>query len=343
MRKLLNTLYVSKPDCYLSLENEAVCVRKDEETLLRVPLLNLEGIVTLGYTGASPALMRECAKRSIALTFLTATGRYEATIVGESKGNVNLRKEQYRISDNESRSLEYAEKFIFGKIYNAKWVLERAVRDYALRVDTEAIKEAAENLKEAYKHSLHCADLEELRGIEGAAANVYFGEFDNLILQNKEAFYFHGRNRRPPLDPVNAMLSFAYTLLEHDCRAALETVGLDAYVGFLHRDRPGRASLALDLIEEFRGAIADRFVITLINRKEIKPEDFEKSASGAVILKDTARRTFMNAWQEHKTETLTHPFLKEKTEWGLVPYTQALLLARTIRGDIETYPPFLWK
>jgi CRISPR-associated protein Cas1 len=343
MRKLLNTLYVSKPDCYLSLENEAVCVRRDDETLLRVPLLNLEGIVTLGYTGASPALMRECASRNITLTFLSASGRFQAAIIGESKGNVSLRKEQYRISDDESRSLFYADKFIFGKIYNSKWVLERAARDYALRLDIDAIKEATGHMTDALKRTLLCTDLEELRGVEGAAATVYFGELNNLILQNKETFNFSGRNRRPPLDPVNAMLSFAYTLLEHDCRAALETVGLDAYVGFLHRDRPGRASLALDLIEEFRSVIADRFVITLINRKEIKPEDFEKAASGAVILKDAARKNFLNAWQEHKNETITHPFLKEKIEWGLVPYTQALLLARTIRGDIEAYPPFLWK
>jgi CRISPR-associated protein Cas1 len=343
MKRLLNTLYVSKPDCYLSLENEAVCVRKDDETILRVPLLNLEGIITLGYTGASPALMNECAKRNIALTFLSANGRFQATIVGESKGNVTLRKEQYRISDDEKRSLGYAEKFIFGKIYNAKWVLERAARDYPLRIDTDTVKDAAAELTEAYKRSLSCSDLDELRGVEGAAATVYFGEFNNLILQNKDTFNFNCRNRRPPLDPVNAMLSFAYTLLEHDCRAALEAVGLDAYVGFLHRDRPGRASLALDLIEEFRSVIADRFVITLINRKEIKSEDFEKGASGAVVLKDAARKAFLNAWQQHKTETITHPFLKEKLEWGLVPYSQALLLSRTIRGDIDAYPPFLWK
>jgi CRISPR-associated protein Cas1 len=343
MRKLLNTLYVTKPDCYLSLDNEAVCVKKDEEILLRVPLLNLEGIVTLGFTGASPALMRECAKRNITLTFLSSNGRFQAAIIGESKGNVLIRKEQYRISDNEKRSLDYAEKFIFGKIYNAKWVLERASRDYPLRIDTESIKESAAALTDAYKRSMSCSDLDELRGVEGAAATVYFNEFDNLILQNKVTFKFNGRNRRPPLDPVNAMLSFAYTLLEHDCRAALETVGLDAYVGFLHRDRPGRASLALDLIEEFRSVIADRFVLTLINRKEIKPEDFEQAASGAVVLKDAARKTFLNAWQEHKNETITHPFLKEKIEWGLVPYSQALLLSRAIRGDIEAYPPFLWK
>jgi CRISPR-associated protein Cas1 len=343
LRKLLNTLYVSKPDCYLALDNEAVCVKQNDETVLRVPLLNLEGIVTLGYTGASPALMRECAARNIALTFLSSSGRFLASVCGESKGNVLLRKEQYRISDDEQKSLKYADKFIFGKIYNAKWILERASRDYALRLDVNALKEASAQLSQSLKHSLNCSDTDELRGVEGAAATVYFREFDNLILQNKETFCFEVRNRRPPTDPINAMLSFAYTLLTHDCRAALETVGLDAYVGFLHRDRPGRASLALDLLEEFRGVIADRFVLTLINRKEISGEDFEYSPSGAVIMKDKARRAFIGSWQARKTEELTHPFIKEKISWGLVPYTQALLLARTIRGDLDAYPPFLWK
>jgi CRISPR-associated protein Cas1 len=343
MRKLLNTLYVTKPDCYLTLDNEAVGVVQGEETILRVPLLNLEGIITFGYTGASPALMRECAERGIALTFLSASGRYRATVIGESRGNVTLRKEQYRISDDESRSLRYADKIIFGKIYNAKWILERAARDYALRLDTAALKDASAQLSDAMKLCLQCTNLEGLRGIEGAAAAVYFREFDHLILQNKDTFKFDGRNRRPPLDPVNAMLSFAYTLLEHDCRAALESAGLDAYVGFLHRDRPGRASLALDLLEEFRSVIADRFVLTLINRKEITDDDFDYTASGAVVLNDKARKVFISAWQSRKTESITHPFLKEKIDWGLVPFSQAMLLAKAIRGDLDAYPPFLWK
>jgi CRISPR-associated protein Cas1 len=343
MKKLLNTLYVTKPECYISLENEAVCVKHEDEILLRVPLLNLEGIVTLGYTGASPALMRECASRGIVLTFLSSTGRFLATVIGENNGNVLLRKKQYRISDDENKSLEYASKFIFGKIYNAKWILERAARDYALRLDVDALKDASRQLSDAIKRTADSPDLDELRGVEGAAATVYFREFDNLILQNKETFSFKGRTRRPPLDEVNAMLSFAYTLLEHDCRSALKTAGLDDYVGFLHRDRPGRASLALDLMEEFRGVIADRFVLTLINRKEIVPSDFDRTESGAVILKDMARKKFLNSWQLHKSEPITHPFLEEKITWGLAPYAQAMLLARVIRGDLDIYPPFLWK
>jgi CRISPR-associated protein Cas1 len=343
MKKLLNTLYVTKPECYISLDNEAVCVKQDDEILLRVPLLNLDGIVTLGYTGASPALMRECAARGIMLTFLSSTGRFLATVVGENNGNVLLRKKQYRISDDENKSLEYANKFIFGKIYNAKWLLERAARDYALRLDVDALKSASGQLSDAIKRTADSPDLDELRGVEGAAATVYFREFDNLILQNKETFSFKGRTRRPPLDEVNAMLSFAYTLLEHDCRSALKTAGLDEYVGFLHRDRPGRASLALDLMEEFRGVIADRFVLTLINRKEIVPADFDRTESGAIILKEPARKKFLNSWQLRKSEPITHPFLEEKITWGLAPHAQAMLLARVIRGDLDVYPPFLWK
>jgi CRISPR-associated protein Cas1 len=343
MKKLLNTLFVTRPDCYLSLENEAVCVRQNEETILRVPLLNLEGIVSFGYTGASPALMYECAKRGIALSFMSAGGRFLAGIHGESRGNVVLRREQYRTADSPILSAEFAGKFIFAKVYNARWMLERATRDYPLRLDVDTMKASSAQMADALPRILECRDPDELRGLEGAAATVYFREFDNLILQNKDAFRFDGRNRRPPRDPINALLSFAYTMLEHDCRAALESVGLDAYVGFLHRDRPGRASLALDLMEEFRGVIADRVVLTLINRRELTPADFDTSENGAVIMKDAARKTFLTAWQARKRETLTHPFLKEKIEWGLAPYAQAMLLARTLRGDLDAYPPFLWK
>lgn len=343
MKKLLNILYVTQPDCYLALDNETICVLKDQETLLRVPLLNLEGIISFGYSGASPALMGACAKRGIALSFLGRHGQFLARVVGETQGNVLLRKEQYRISDSETRSCLFARSFIFGKMYNHKWVLERARRDYALRLDAERLKSASAQIGSLLPNVLACSDLGELRGLEGNAASVYFGEFDQLILQGKESFKFSGRQRRPPLDPVNALLSFSYTLLAHDCQAACETVGLDSYVGFLHRDRPGRASLALDLMEELRGVFADRFVLTLINRKELSGKDFEITESGAVYLKDDARKKFLMAWQTRKQEQITHPYLKEKIEWGLVPYVQALLLARTIRGDLDAYPPFLWK
>jgi CRISPR-associated protein Cas1 len=343
MRKLLNVLYVNTPDCYLALQQENVCVMREDETLLRTPLLNLEGIVTFGYTGASPALMGECAKRGIPLTFMTPNGRFLATLHGPEQGNITLRKQQYRISDDERQSARYARLFIFGKLYNAKWILERAARDYPLRLDVEQLKAAAAQQSALYEEVLACQDLGELRGLEGKAAAAYFGQFNSLILQNEAAFRFENRSRRPPLDPTNALLSFAYALLARECQAALSAVGLDAYAGFLHRDKPGRASLALDLMEELRGVMADRFILTLINRREILPADFVTSDSGAVTLKDAARKTFLAAWQSRKQENITHPFLNEKLEWGLVPHAQALLLARAIRGDLDDYPPFLWK
>jgi CRISPR-associated protein Cas1 len=343
MRKLLNVLYVNKPDCYLALQQENVCVLQEDETLLRTPLLNLEGIVTFGRTGASPALMGECAKRGIPLTFMTPNGRFLATLQGPEQGNITLRKQQYRISDDERQSARYARLFIFGKLYNAKWILERAARDYPLRLDVEQLKAAAAQQSALYEEVLACTDLGELRGLEGKAAAAYFGQFNSLILQNEAAFRFENRSRRPPLDPTNALLSFAYSLLARECQAALSAVGLDAYAGFMHRDKPGRASLALDLMEELRGVMADRFILTLINRREILPADFVTSDSGAVSLKDAARKTFLTAWQARKQEAITHPFLNEKLEWGLVPHAQALLLARAIRGDLDDYPPFLWK
>lgn len=236
--------------------------------------------------------MGACAKDHIALFFLTRNGRFLARVVGESKGNVVLRKTQYRISEDENMSGEVARNFILGKIYNNKWIIERATRDYPLRVDVQK---------------------------------------------------FNGRSRRPPLDNVNALLSFAYTLLANDTAAALECVGLDAYVGFLHRDRPGRVSLALDLMEELRGVYADRFVISLINKRIIQKEDFNNKPSGAVLLTDDGRKTFLKHWQEKKQEKIVHPYLGEKIPWGLVPFAQAMLLARFLRKDLQEYPPFLWK
>lgn len=343
MRKLLNTLYVTTPESYLSLEGETVAIRRNEYTVARLPLHNLEAIVTIGYTGASPALMGACAQRNISLCFLSANGRFSARVVGKSYGNVLLRREQYRICDNEEKSCELAKSFITGKIYNSKWVIERAIRDHGLRLNVEQLKSVSSALSDKLASVRDCSDLEQLRGIEGNAAGLYFGELDNLILQQKEDFYFSGRNKRPPLDNVNAMLSFCYTLLANDCASALETVGLDSYAGFLHRDRPGRISLALDLLEEFRGLFADRFVITLINRREVSKNGFQKRENGSVIMDSETRKALLSAWQERKRDLIVHPFLKEKVEWGLVPYVQAMLLARYLRGDLDGYPPFLWK
>jgi CRISPR-associated protein Cas1 len=343
MKKLLNTLFVTIADAKVNLENENVCVKKDNEILLKVPLLNLEGLVMFNYFGASHQLMAECAKRNITISFLSEYGKFLGAFYGETKGNVLLRREQYRIADDSKRSLDFARNFIFGKLHNQKWVLERGLRDNALRLDAELLKTASEQITESMKKALACDVVDTLRAIEGSAAHYYFRAFDELILHNKDRFAFENRNRRPPTDPVNAMLSFAYTLLTSECRHALETAGLDSYVGFMHVDRPGRASMALDLIEELRPHFADRFVLSLINRGEITPGDFEVQESGAVLMTAKSRKGFLAAWQQRKKETITHPFLKEKLEWGIVPHVQAMLLARTIRGDLDEYPPFLWK
>ncbi len=343
MKKLLNTLFITQENAYLALKGETVVIQVDQEKIGQVPLLNLEAICTFGYAGASPALMGYCAQHNINLTFLNRNGRFLARIVGKSQGNVLLRKVQYRISDSEEDSLEIAKNMIFGKVSNQRMMLERMMRDYALRIDVVKLKETSLRLKAALKALWECHDLESLRGIEGQAASDYFKCFNELILNQEEHFTFTTRSRRPPLDMTNALLSFSYTLLASEVGSALESVGLDAYVGFLHRDRPGRMSLALDVMEELRPLIADRFVLSLINRKEITPNDFIVKENGAVLLKDASRKEFLKKWQQKKTETLTHPRLKEKITWGLVPYAQALILARHLRGDTEAYAPFLWR
>ncbi|MDC3415901.1 type I-C CRISPR-associated endonuclease Cas1c [Aquibacillus salsiterrae] len=343
MRKLLNTLFITQPDVYLSLDGDNIVLLKEKEQLGRVPLHNLESVVSFGYTGASPALMGYCADKSIALVFMTINGRFLARVIGESRGNVVLRKKQYRASDDEKMSAEIARNFIIGKIYNNKWIIERMTRDYPLRIDVDKFKETSKHLSSIMVEVRECIDLERLRGLEGQAAISYNRLVDEMILQQKEDFYFHSRSRRPPLDNVNAMLSLAYTLLANDVASALEGVGLDAYVGFLHRDRPGRASLALDVMEELRGVYADRFVLSLINKKIVNKKDFFEKESGAIIMTDDARKKFISAWQNKKQEKITHPYLGEKISWGLVPHSQALLLARYLRNDLDEYPPFLWK
>jgi CRISPR-associated protein Cas1 len=342
MKKLLNVLFVTHPDAMVHLDTQNVCVKKDDELLIRVPLLNLEQLVLFNYYGATPHLLGECAKRNISVSFLNEYGAYHGTFHGKSSGNVLLRREQFRIADDD-RAVGYARAFIFGKLHNQKWTIERGIRDHGPRVDAETLKKRCEFIGQQLKQVLSINNPEPLRAAEGNAARHYFSAFDALILQNRGTFSFTARNRRPPTDPVNAMLSFAYTLLASECRHALEVVGLDSYVGFLHTDRPGRASLALDLMEELRPHFADRFVLSLINRGEMSEDDFERQCSGAVYLSTQSRKKFLSAWQTRKKAEITHPFLKEKIEWGLVPYCQALLLARAVRGDLESYPPFLWK
>ena len=343
MRQFLNTLFVLSEDAYLTLDGENVVVSRGKSEVGRVPLHTLESILCFSYSGASPALMGKCGRMGIDLSFYTPRGRFLARTVGEERGNVLLRQTQYVVAASEALSCSYARSFILGKVYNARWVLERATRDHPQRVPVDELKQTSAPLAAALPLVEGCEDLEQLRGLEGEAAQRYFDRFNALILQQNDAFVFTCRSRRPPLDNVNALLSFAYSLLASDCAAALEGAGLDPYVGFLHRTRPGRRSLALDLMEELRTVLADRFVLSCINQKVLNAKHFEKQENGAVLLTEEGRRAFLNAWQQKKREVITHPFLKEKLCWGLVPYVQALLLARTLRGDLDVYPPFFWK
>jgi CRISPR-associated protein Cas1 len=343
MKHLLNTLFVTLEDGYATLDVENVVVKQGETVAGRFPLHILESIYLFSYAGASPSLMGKCARDGIDLVFLSPRGRFLARTCGEVQGNVLLRRTQYRVADDPYQSCRVARNFIFGKLNNARQVLDRTRRDHAMRIDEEKFLNASEQLKALMVQVLEETDLDGLRGLEGAGATIYFSLFDDMILRNKEAFFFHTRNRRPPLDNVNCLLSFVYTMLGNDCASALETVGLDAYVGFLHRDRPGRTSLALDLLEELRSCFADRFVLTLINNGIIVPGDLQQQENGAVLLTPDGRRKVQKEWQAKKQQKITHPFLKEQVEWSLVPYVQALLLARYLRGDLDEYPPFLWK
>ena len=343
MKKLLNTLYVTSENSYLGLEGETVVVYEDRKEIGRLPLHNLEGIVSFGYRGTSPALMGACAERNVSLCYVTPQGKFLARVTGKTRGNVLLREQQYNSCRDEKLGLEIAKNCITGKVYNARWILERALRDHGMQIDSERVKNASLQLKNSLQLIQNAESKDQLRGYEGEAASIYFGVFDELILQQKKDFCFQGRNKRPPMDNVNAMLSFVYTLLTNQITSALEIVGLDPYIGYLHTERPGRASLSLDLIEEFRAVYADRFVLSLINKKIINKKNFTRKENGAVLMDDDLRRKLLTEWQNKKKEVITHPFLKEKVEWGMVPYVQAMLLARYLRGDLDGYPVFLWK
>lgn len=343
MRKLLNTLFILSEETYLSLDGENIVILAENSEKRRFPLHMLENIMCFSYKGASPALMGACAERKIGLSFFSPNGKFLAGVHGKEYGNVLLRKQQYRISDDKEQGVQYAKNMMIGKVYNSRWTLERTARDHKERVDYESIRKISAELQEGLLKIRTVDNIDQLRGIEGELASRYFSVFDELILNQKDDFIFQTRNRRPPMDRVNALLSFAYAVVERECANALRSVGLDPFVGFMHTDCPGRESMALDIMEEFRSILCDRFVLTLINTKTVRKDSFMKGDDGAVLLNDKGRKIFFNNWQNRKRELITHPFLKEKMEWGLVPYIQALLLARTIRGDIEEYPPFLWK
>lgn len=342
MKLLANTLYITTPDAYLSLDGENVVVRKNDDTTVRLPLHNLENIVCFNWQGISPALMGACTERGIGLAFLTPAGKFLARVQGRVRGNVLLRKTQYRISEEHSRSVPIATSFLIGKVYNSRKVLERALRDHALLVDKEALSKASDFLKRTLAALPGCKRTDELMAFEGNAAKAYFDVFNNLILHQKDDFRFEERNRRPPRDNMNSLLSFLYTLLTNEAVSALEGVGLDPYVGFLHTDRPGRPSLALDLMEELRPMFADRLALSLVNRRQVTGKGFKQKESGGILMDDETRKKVITAWQERKKEEVEHPYLKERVPFGLIPHLQALLLARFLRGDLDAYPPFFW-
>jgi len=343
MRKLLNTLYVTTHGAYLSKDGENIVIKVENQECFRMPVHNIEGIVCFGFLGASPSLMAMCAERNIALSFLSENGYFLGRVSGPVSGNVLLRRKQYRLADDSGFCNEISRTFVAGKISNSKTVLQRALRESADASNSIAMEEAIHTLSVKQKQSLKCVDNSVLRGIEGEAAYTYFGVFDHLIIAQKADFYFKGRNRRPPMDNVNSLLSFVYTLLVHEVRSALESVGIDPCVGFLHTDRPGRQSLALDMMEEFRPYLADRLVLSLINRKQIDAKGFISREAGGIIMNDSTRKDILTAWQKRKQEEIMHPFLQIMVPIGLLPYCQALLLARFIRGDIDSYPVFLNK
>jgi CRISP-associated protein Cas1 len=343
MKPLLNTLFVTTQGAWLAQDGETVAVRVEQETRLRVPIHTLSGIVCFGQVTASPFLMGLCAERGVALSFLTEHGRFLAKVQGPVSGNVLLRRRQYRLTDEEAGAATVAQSVVLAKIANCRTVLLRAARergdlDSVAELDTTALR-----LKRILEDVAKAQTTDEIRGYEGDAARSYFEVFDHLILSDKEQFFFHGRSRRPPLDNVNALLSFLYTLLTHDMVGALEAVGLDPAVGYLHRDRPGRPSLALDLVEELRPVLADRLVLTLVNRQQISAKGFRKLETGAVTMDEETRKQVLLAWQKRKQEEITHPFLEERVPLGIVPHVQAMLFSRYLRGDLDGYPCFFWK
>ena len=343
MKKHLNTLFVTTQGAYLAKEGETVVVKINQEVRLRVPVHTIGGIVCFGNVSCSPFLMGFCGENGVGISFLTEYGRFLARVQGPVSGNVLLRREQYRKADDLEYSAQMAKSFVTGKIANCRTVLQRALRDHVQKLDEDTLRRSVDDMSRSLQSLELNQSLDAVRGLEGDAAHTYFSVFDHLIVAQKESFTFQERNRRPPLDNVNCLLSFLYTLLVHDCRSALESVGLDPAVGFLHRDRPGRPSLALDMMEEFRPFLADRLTLSLINLRQVQDKGFNKTEAGSVMMNDETRKTLLVAYQERKQEEIYHPFLDEKLTIGLLFHVQALLLARCLRGDLDGYPPFIWK
>lgn len=343
MRKLLNTLYVSSQGSYLRKEGETIVVEREQAKVLQLPIHTIGSLVCFGNVLCSPFLLGFCAERDIAVSFLSEHGRFLASVRGPISGNVLLRRQQYRMADDEETTKAIAVNIVRGKLANTRVVLNRTTRDHGERIDMASIKSSSATIDRLIDQLENVGDVDAVRGVEGLAAAEYFAVFDHLIIDQKEVFTFRDRNRRPPLDPVNALLSFIYTLLAHDVRSALETVGLDPAVGFLHRDRPGRPGLALDLMEEFRPVIADRLVLSLINRRQVDAKGFKRAENGAVVMDDDTRKAVLVEYQNRKQDEVLHPYIGEKIPVGLLFFVQANLMARYIRGDIDGYPPFFWR
>ena len=343
MKRLLNTLYVTTPKATLSRDGETVVVKIDGETKLQLPIHTLGSLVCFGPVRCSPSLLGLCAERKVTVSFLSVYGRFLARVEGPVSGNVLLRREQYRRADDDIFSAEVARSIILAKIANSRTVLQRAAREAGTTEKAIVLRAAASDLSSNIEGLMQPLSLSSIRGKEGDAARTYFNVFNNLIKAQTEDFRFDERNRRPPLDKVNALLSFVYTLLARDVASALEGVGLDPAVGYLHVDRPGRLGLALDIMEEFRAFIADRLVLSLINLKQVNSKGFIKTESGAVVMDDLTRKTVLTEYQKKKQEEIKHPFIKEKVAIGLLPHVQAMLLARFLRQDINGYPPFIFR
>lgn len=353
MQKHLNTLFVTTDEAYLHKDGSAVDIRIDGSSKLRVPFHNLDGIVIFGYNSVvSASLLGACAETNISVSFLTPYGKFMAAARGFTSGNILLRRQQYRHADDPSVTASIARNIVLAKLANTRTILQRAARDHGEKRPESALRlqQATDQIQHRIRSLQSATDLDEIRGYEGESANAYFACFNDLItLPGAESsnttlcMRLEGRTRRPPLDPVNALLSFCYSLLMHDCRSALESCGLDPQCGFLHRDRSGRPSLALDLMEEFRGFLADRTALSMINRQQITLKDFETRENGATLLKEDSRKKVLKHWQERKLNEITHPLLGEKMTVGLLPHIQARLLSRHLRGDLDAYPAFLWK
>ena len=343
MRKLLNTLYVTTQGAHVHRDGETVAVRVEHETRLRVPVHTLEGLLCFGQVSCTPHLLGLCGERGVSVSFFSEQGRFWARLQGPVSGNVLLRRHQYRIADEEARALPIVAAMVSAKIANSRLVLLRGAREITDPGRQDTLRAAADRLTRAGERAYQAASIDEARGTEGEAAQCYFGAFDSLITGDREAFRFAGRTRRPPRDRVNALLSFLYALLSHEVEAALEGVGHDPAVGFLHVDRPGRPSLALDLMEELRPHLADRLALSLINRRQVRGAGFSEQEGGGWEMDEATRKETLVAWQKRKQEEIEHPFLEERVPLGLVPHMQALLLARHLRGGLDGYPPFLWR